>query len=87
MKIVATTLVALGILAVPAAYAQARDYHHSHHGGPVVVVRPSHHWHHDYRPHHYAGYGWRDHGPSHHRWYSHHGYYPHHGYRAHYSYR
>jgi len=62
MKILATALVALGIIVLPATYAEARDHHH-------------HRWHHhhrDYRPHHHGWHrheGWR-HGHRHHRWHS-----------------
>ncbi|MGV1759305.1 hypothetical protein [Rhizobium sp. P44RR-XXIV] len=58
MKILATALVALGILALPATYAEARDYHRWHHHGPVMVE------------HHRHDHGWdRHHGwDHHHRW-------------------
>jgi hypothetical protein len=66
MKIIATALVALGVIALPATYAEARDYHHgSHHHGPVMVMHSSHHWH-----------GHRDRYSSHRRWHGNH--YTHH---------
>ena len=58
MKILATALVALGIVALPATYAEAQDYHRGHHHRPMVVQhhRPDHDW----NRHH----GWE----NHHRW-------------------
>lgn len=58
MKILATALVALGIVALPATYAEAQDYHRWHHHRPMFVEhhRPDHGWH----RHH----GWE----GHHRW-------------------
>lgn len=61
MKILATALVALGIVALPVTYAEARDYHRGHHG--MVIV--DHHRHdHGWNRHH----GWE----NHHRWDRHH---------------
>lgn len=53
MKIIAAALLALTSLVATSTLAEARDYHR-HHGGPVMVVRPSHHgWHHGHdRWHH-----------------------------------
>ncbi|WP_267553303.1 hypothetical protein [Rhizobium rhizogenes] len=58
MKILATALVALGMLALPATYAEARDNHHWRHHGPVIVE------------HHRHGHGWDRHHDwdHHHRW-------------------
>lgn len=66
MKILATALLALSIVALPASYAAAQDYHHRHHG-PVVVQhhRSDHGWNRDYR------------GENHHRWDRHHHNKPH----------
>ncbi|HEY0124977.1 MAG TPA: hypothetical protein VGC14_25075 [Rhizobium sp.] len=55
MKILATALVALAIVVLPATYAEARDYHHRHH---VMVM---HHG------HHYQGHTWHHHRPMHHQ--------------------
>ncbi|MGM4979803.1 MULTISPECIES: hypothetical protein [Rhizobium] len=63
MKILATALVALGIVALPATYAEAQDYHRWHHHRPMVVQhhQPDHGW----NRHH----GWRNDRPyHHHRW-------------------
>jgi hypothetical protein len=41
MRIIATALVALGILALPVTNADARHYHHwHHHYGPSVMISP-----------------------------------------------
>jgi hypothetical protein len=60
MKILATALVALGVITLPATYAEAREYHHRHHVGPAVIVHPTHYYHHPY--------AWHHHRPVHHHW-------------------